>query len=309
MSLSKSLVVHCREESRVTLPYYLGCPVWASPDWVGKVFTPKAKRSDWLRQYSIAFNTVEGNSTFYGLPTEDTVRRWIGETEPGFRFVLKFPRTISHDRQLLAADYETNQFIEVLALLQEGGRLGPSFLQLPPQFSARHFSLLEEYLRKLPSVFPYAVEVRHADFFDAGPNEQRLDELLRELGIDRVLMDTRPLFSLPPTDTFEADSHRKKPRVPLRQTVTGTRPILRLIGRDDPELVDKWCAEWSVVVAKWIRDGRTPYIFTHAPHDLYAPDIARMFHGHVMRQMLEMPNAPAWPAETAPKREQQLKLF
>jgi uncharacterized protein YecE (DUF72 family) len=293
----------------VRLPYFLGCPIWASPDWVGKVFTPTAKRGDWLRQYSAAFNTVEGNSTFYGLPAPEAVRRWIGETQPDFRFALKFPRTISHDRQLLAADYETNQFIDVLAQLQEGGRLGPSFLQLPPQFSARHFSLLEEYLRKLPTVFPYAVEVRHADFFDSGPNEQRLNELLSELSIDRVLMDTRPLFSLPPTDGFEADAQRKKPRVPLRTTVTGTRPLVRIIGRDDPALLEKWCVEWATIVANWIRDGLTPYVFTHAPHDLFAPDIARMFHDHVMRQLPGLSPLSPWPAEQASKREQQLKLF
>jgi len=293
----------------VTLPYYLGCPVWASPDWVGKVFTPDAKRGDWLRQYSTAFNTVEGNSSFYGLPTEETVRRWIGETNPEFRFALKFPRAISHDRQLLGADYETHQFLEVLALLQQGNRLGLSFLQLSPHFSARNFSLLDEYLRKLPPEFPYAVEVRHADFFDGGPNEQRLDDLLRELGIDRVLMDTRPLFSLPPTDAHEVDCQQRKPRVPLRQTVTGTRPMVRIVGRNDPPYVERWCEEWAEVVAGWIRDGLTPFIFTHAPHDLYAPDIARMFHEHLMRRMPETPAAPAWPAETAPKREQQLKLF
>lgn len=293
----------------MTLPYFLGCPVWASPAWVGKVFTPSAKRSEWLRQYSSAFNTVEGNSTFYGLPTLETVRRWIGETSAGFRFALKFPRSISHDRQLLSADYETNQFIEILALLQERDRLGPSFLQLPPQFSARQFSLLEEYLRKLPAVFPYAVEVRHADFFDAGPNEQHLDELLIELGIDRVLMDTRPLFSLPPTDGFEADTQRQKPRVPLRTTVTGTRPFVRIIGRNDPALVEKWCDEWAPIVADWIRDGLTPYVFTHAPHDLFAPDLTRLFHAHLMRELPDLAPLPQWPAEVAPKREQQLKLF
>ncbi len=298
-----------RGEPQVALPYYLGCPVWASPAWVGKVYTPNAKRANWLKQYSAAFNTVEGNSTFYGLPSEDAVRRWIGETPAGFRFALKFPRSISHDHQLLAADFETQQFIEVLALLQERDRLGPALLQLPPQFSARQFSLLEEYLRKLPAVSPYAVEVRHAEFFDSGPNEQRLDELLAELGIDRVLMDTRPLFSLPPTDGFEGDAQRQKPRVPLRTTVTGSRPLVRLIGRNDPLLVERWCDEWAPIVAGWIRDGLTPYVFTHAPHDLFAPDIARLFHERLMRQMPDVAPLPPWPAELAPKQEQQLKLF
>jgi len=50
--------------------YFLGCPIWSNKDWVGELFAPDAKQKDFLQQYASVFNTVEGNTTFYGLPTE-----------------------------------------------------------------------------------------------------------------------------------------------------------------------------------------------------------------------------------------------
>lgn len=82
------------------LPLMLGCPVWGCADWGGQVYPLKTPRSQWLHWYSRTFNTVEGNSTFYALPSVETTRRWASETANGFRFMLKFPRVISHDSEL-----------------------------------------------------------------------------------------------------------------------------------------------------------------------------------------------------------------
>ena len=71
------MTIHHTPTASSVLPYYLGRPVWACPGYVGKVIAPGAKRHEYLHQYSIAFNTVEGNRTFYGLPTLDTARRWV----------------------------------------------------------------------------------------------------------------------------------------------------------------------------------------------------------------------------------------
>ena len=135
------------------LPYFLGCPVWTSPEWKGTVYRAKSPRTQWLKDYSAAFNTVEGNSTFYALPSLDTARRWAAETEPGFRFALKFPQAISHDQRLADAGPETRAFLQILEVLKAGDRLGPSFLQLPPTFDATEFPKLRAYLKALPTDF------------------------------------------------------------------------------------------------------------------------------------------------------------
>lgn len=294
-----------------TLPYHLGCPVWSCGDWVGTLFASGAKKHEYLHQYSMAFNTVEGNSTFYGLPSLDTVRRWCDEALPGFRFALKFPRAISHERQLVDAGAETRAFLSILEILSATDHLGPSFLQLGPSFSAAQLTDLATYLRQLPEEFPFAVEVRHGDFFDRGPHEHALDELLMRLQIDRVLFDSRALFSAPPQDDAEAEAQRRKPKSPLRQTVTGQRPLLRFVGRNEVAAARTWIDEWAPVVARWIGEGLDPYVFVHTPHDQHAPKLARMFHDALSKHLPQLAPLPIWPgASTASvDRQRQRELF
>jgi uncharacterized protein YecE (DUF72 family) len=290
------------------LPYFLGCPVWTSPEWKGTVYRAKSPRSQWLKEYSAAFSTVEGNSTFYALPSLDTARRWAAETEPGFQFALKFPQAISHDRRLTECGPETRAFLQILEILKSGDRLGPSFLQLPPTFDASEFPKLRAYLKSLPTDFSYAVEVRHRDYFDSAGTETTLDRLLSELNIDRVLFDSRPLYSAPPVSEAEKVSQTRKPRSPFRTTVTARRPLVRIVGRDNVEQSLPWLAEWSTIVAGWICNGSQPYVFTHAPNDAFAPELASAFHALLRGHLPSLPELPLWPgrAELSAPRQQTL---
>lgn len=290
---------------------HLGCPVWSCAAWTGHFLTEDARQRDFLPQYSTAFNTVEGNSTFYALPTLDTVRRWALETPADFRFALKFPREISHDKLLLRTERETGKFVEILRILQAANRLGPSFLQLPPTFDGGQFLALENYLRAFVTEdLPLAVEVRHADYFDSGPVERQLDALLNELDIDRVIFDSRPLFSAPPADPAEVESQRRKPRSPLRHTVTGQHPFLRLIGRNDLAATRPWIEEWAPIISDWLRQGRSPFVFTHTPNDFFAPAMARALHQELLKFLPDLPALPAWPHEKrALIRARQRTLF
>lgn len=286
------------------MPYFLGCPVWTWPTWRGSIYPARAPQKKWLHYYSTKFSCVEGNSTFYGIPTPETVTRWAEETVDGFRFALKFPRAISHDKELVAAELETEAFLNLLNILNEHDRLGPTFLQLSPYFAANRFNALQQYLKNLPREFPYAVEVRHPDWFQP-ETEQRLDALLTELEIDRVIFDSRPLFSADPTDEYETKSQQRKPQVPIRKQTTGRFPFVRLIGRNQIELVDPWIEEWTDQVQSWIEEGLKPYVFTHAPDDEFAPQIARRFHDSLSRKLSKLPSLPEWEV-AAPK---QLDLF
>lgn len=286
------------------LPYHLGCPVWACPGWVGTLFG-STDRKKWLGEYSSVFNTVEGNSTFYGLPSPDTVKRWGESVQDGFQFCLKFPRAISHEKRLVECGSETDAFIELLEILDRNDSLGPSFLQLPPTFGGSEFEALADYLRDLPATFPWSVEVRHEDWFDKGQNESALDGLLRELKIDRTLFDSRPLFSRPPTDESERESQRRKPKSPHRTTVTGSRPMLRLVGRNQIDEATPWVEEWAPVIAEWISTGEKPFIFAHAPDDTFAPDFARRIHQE-LHKFIELPELPAGSAEKESARQATL---
>ncbi|TWU57544.1 DUF72 domain-containing protein [Rubripirellula reticaptiva] len=268
------------------LPFFLGCPVWNCPHWAGQIYPPRTPRSDWLNWYTRTFNTVEGNSTFYALPTIETSKRWADEAANGFRFSFKFPRTVSHELALHKTDREAAAFFDCLRPLADADRLGPTFLQLGPSFGPDRFDVLERFLRRLPTEWSWALELRHADWFDESVHERRVDDLLRSMQIDKVLFDSRPLYQSPPDDHIEAVSQTRKPRTPIRQTVTGRSPMLRIVGRNRPAMADAFFDEWAPTVAQWIRDGLCPYVFTHAPDDTRAPELARRF---AARMAIEMP--------------------
>lgn len=283
-------------------PYFLGAPIWACDQWVGSLYS-SANRRRWLGEYSQVFGTVEGNSTFYALPPKETVARWASEAREGFRFALKFPRAVSHDAMLVGAEGTTAEFLELLYILRSADRMGPAFLQLPPNFSGRQLSDLAAYLRKLPSELEYAVEFRHPDFFDEGPVERDADALLAELGIDRVLFDSRALYSAPPTDDAERESQRRKPRSPYRTTVTAARPMVRFIGRNQVGQIAPWIAEWTATVAEWIGQGLTPFVFIHAPADEFALEFAAAFHAALGERVPNLAPLAEFPGRAASRQQ------
>lgn len=268
-------------------PYRIGCPVWGCRHWSGSVYPKGSPSGDGLAWYSRMFPTVEGNSTFYSVPAAESFLKWSEQAASGFRFCFKFPRAISHDRQLVGCEGLLKEWIERLDILANHDRLGPTFLQLGPSFSFAHFPQLAYFLKQLPSQWPWALEVRHRDWFDAGDNESRLDDLLRSLSIDRVIFDSRPLNALEASDASESASQVRKPKVPLRTTVTGRRPMVRLIGRNDVQEVCEYWDEWAQTLCDWIIQGLEPWIFTHAPDDTYAPSLVMDLHTRLQRKLEE----------------------
>lgn len=290
--------------------FRIGCPVWACEHWRGSLYRSNAPRDAWLQQYSSVFSTVECNSTFYALPPIETIRRWARSVAPGFRFSLKVPRQITHDLRLVNATAPLQQFIQATEALLETNTLGPSFLQLPPNFSAAESSALEQLLRSLPRHLPWALEVRHADWFDSGPHERWLTQLLTELSIDWVIFDSRPLYSRPPADDVEAISQTRKPRTPLRRTVTARHPFLRFIGRNQLDDVQPWMDEWTPIIAGWIHQGLQPFVFTHAPDDRFAPEFARRLYQAIAAHVTDLAPLPRFPGEQeAANAARQRSLF
>lgn len=285
---------------------YFGCPIWAFRGWVGNLFPGDAKAKDFLRHYAAVMNAIEANSTFYALPEPDTVSRWRDDTPEAFRFCFKFPRTVSHERRLKDAQADTERFLARLAPL--GPRLGPFFLQMGPSFDRRGFGDLVRYLDALPRTFRYTVELRHPDWFDDGPLERDLRAALLERGVDRVLFDSRPLFSSKVLDATTIAAQGRKPRVPVRTEPVGPTPFVRFIGHNDPRSCSGWLGQWAPVVGEWL-DAGDAYFFTHAPDDTYAPRLARIFVHLLHRARPEIvPPMAEWPGER-PEPEPQLSLL
>ncbi|MBC7923356.1 MAG: DUF72 domain-containing protein, partial [Ferruginibacter sp.] len=166
---------------------FVGCPIWASKDWAGKVYPPGAREKEYLKHYARQFNTIELNTTHYRIPDPDTIEKWKLATAPGFRFCPKIPQVISHDRALVDAEALTQAFCLSVAGL--GERLGVAFLQLPPSFGPANGPILANYLRQFPASIPLAVEFRHPDWFNQPAVWHQTLAMLRDHGVSTVITD------------------------------------------------------------------------------------------------------------------------
>ncbi|MDX1585284.1 MAG: DUF72 domain-containing protein [Balneolaceae bacterium] len=283
--------------------YNIGCTGWSLKEWVGTFFTDDAKQDDYLPQYASVFNAVEGNTTFYNIPNTETVQSWGSKTPDDFKFCFKFHRSITHERQLHNVEDQVLQFLDVFDPIAD--RLGPFHIQLSSGFSPDYFDRLEKLFSYLPTVYSYALEVRHLGFFDHGKVEHRLNRLLKSYSINRVIFDTRKLHAMKSTDSSIVEAQNKKPKVPVRFDTTASRPFVRFVGANDALNNEPYLKEWAIIIADWIKEGLHPYIFTHAPDSKYQPPIARKFH-QLLSELIDMNPMPAWPIE---RQNEQLNLF
>ena len=279
--------------------YYLGCPGWGMKSWVGRLFPPGTKHTDFLARYAEVFNTVEGNTTFYALPTAEIVARWRDQVPDTFRFCFKFPRVITHDKLLVDGAAEVATFIDRVSPL--GDKLGTLFLQLPPRFGPGELARLRGFLAGLPGGFHYAVELRHELFFAGGAEEDEVVDLLRERAIDLVMMDSRGLHSGHSLE--QADVRARKPNLPVVMRATASRPLVRCVPHESFEAGRHFVEPWAQMLARWIGDGKEPYFFMHAPDDTFAPENAYAFHA-MLRAHTDVGELPPWPS-----KPRQLGLF
>lgn len=282
--------------------YHIGCTGWSLKGWVGNFFTDDAKQNDFLKQYSSVFNSVEGNTTFYNIPSKSTVQKWGRTTPDGFKFCFKFHRSITHKKQLHDTGDDILRFLETFDPIAH--RLGPFMIQLPAGFSPKQFSHLEKVVNMLPSSYSYALEVRHPEFYE-GRAEMRLNRLLKSYNIDRIIFDTRKLHSMKSEEPSILQAKRKKPNCPVRFNNTGSRPFIRFVGSNDPVGNESYLKEWAIIVADWIKEGLHPYFFPHSPDKISQPAIARKFH-QLLSDLIDMDPMPAWPKE---RQNEQMNLF
>ncbi len=277
--------------------------MWANRGWVGRYFPSGTKPGSELSPYSTWCSAVEGNTTFYASPPADTVAHWSAQTSEDFRFCFKVPREITHDRRLRNCAELLDRFLDLIAPL--GDRLGPIQLQLPASFEPADLPFLEASIRSLSTQFSWAVEVRHPEFFVGGKSEGSLDDVLRSAGINRVILDSRALFTAVPNTPLEHEAWERKPRLPVRPVATSSQPIVRLIGQRNPDTnLSEW-NQWYPKLAQWADEGLTPHVFTHTPDNLVAPSLARS----VWLAVEQLAKQPLVALPEPIQAERQLDLF
>ncbi|MFI5496552.1 DUF72 domain-containing protein [Actinoplanes sp. NPDC051859] len=275
--------------------------MWSLKSWQGRFLPHPQPAHERLRSYAGWCDAVEGNTTFYATPARETVATWAAQTGPDFRFVVKLPRTITHDRRLTGVDEQLRAFLHAIEPL--GPRAHALWIQLPGSFTPADIPTLAGFLRRLPPSHRYAVEVRHQDFFADPRATGALEDALATVDAEWIPFDTTAFFRTPPTSDAERDAWTKKPRMPRRAVALTDRPIVRYLGRDaTDETVAGW-QPWVRTVAGWLREGRTPTVFIHTPDNADAPELARRFHDEVRALV------PALAPLPQPEPQEPLTLF
>ncbi|HLG13432.1 MAG TPA: DUF72 domain-containing protein [Blastocatellia bacterium] len=166
----------------------LGTCAFTAAGWGGTFYPPGIKSADYLSHYARHFDTVEVDSTFYGVPSAATTRNWYAQTPAGFLFAAKAPQTITHERCMVGCDPELKEFLSAMEPL--GDKLGPLLFQFP-YYSRRAFNsadefikLLAPFVKKLPAGYRFAVEIRNRWWI-----EPKLLDVLRERAIALALID------------------------------------------------------------------------------------------------------------------------
>ncbi|MEU4477562.1 DUF72 domain-containing protein [Micromonospora sp. NPDC023966] len=271
--------------------------MWTHRAWQGRFLAHPLPAHERLRAYAEWCTAVEGNTTFYATPTRETVASWAGQTDPGFRFVPKLPKVVTHERRLTGADAELRAFLDAVEPL--GPRAHALWIQLPGSFGPGDVPVLARFLRGLSTTHRYAVEVRHPAFFTDPGAVRALEDTLARVGAEWIPFDTTAFFRTPPTSDAEREAWLKKPRTPLRIRALTDRPIVRYLGRDDPARTVEGWQPWLDVVTGWLREGRSPTVFVHTPDNADALDLARRFHDQVRARLPEVAPLPE-PAPVAP---------
>jgi uncharacterized protein YecE (DUF72 family) len=254
-----------------------------------------------LCQYSQIFNSVEGNTSFYADPSPSTIQNWLNKVDNAFRFTFKLPQRISHDMALTGIQGELKNWLTLFEPLFE--HTGAFMLQLPKSCSPQYLSRIADFIALWPSDLPLAIEVRHLGFFQKDQHEKAFNQLLIQHQIDRVIMDTRALFSQTPNSDAIIDAQRKKPKVPVNVIATGNRPIVRFVGCSQLTHNREFYAPWLKKLTDWQAQGKTPYVFFHTADNYDSAHLARQF---CQDGQISHPVINAFPAE---KEANQASLF
>jgi uncharacterized protein YecE (DUF72 family) len=169
---------------------WLGTSGYSYRDWVGLVDPRGTRAGQMLALYSRLFPLVELNYTFYRIPTPAMLVRQAEQTAPGFQFLVKVPRSVSHEGEVGGL----KGFREAVTELHWRDRLLGVLCEFPPSF--RHGRAALDRLTvlggELAGLSP-AVEFRHRSWY-----RPEIAAWLGGHGLDLVSVDVPELPGLYP---------------------------------------------------------------------------------------------------------------
>ncbi|MGK9165085.1 DUF72 domain-containing protein [Inquilinus limosus] len=162
------------------VPTYIGTAGWSVPSRHADRFPAEGSQ---LERYAQRLNAAEINTSFYRPHRRETYERWAAWVPAGFRFAVKLPRSVTHERRLKDCGDLIDRFASEVEGL--GPKLGVLLVQLPPSlaFEAEAAEAFFADLRRRIDA-PVACEPRHASWFG-----REVEDLLAALRVARVAAD------------------------------------------------------------------------------------------------------------------------
>lgn len=176
--------------------HYIGCSGWSYLGWKGTFYPNDIENKDYLSYYSKFIKFVEVDSTYYNIPSRFVVKAWNNKTPSDFRFTLKFPKIITHEKKLEDISKPMSLFLSAIEPLIDKTLM--LLIQLPPYLTEKKgFDHLMKMVTKLDNRFRYALEVREASWFN-----ENVYKFLKENNISLV-WSIRDELKTPPIITTD----------------------------------------------------------------------------------------------------------
>lgn len=158
----------------------IGTAGWSIPRQVADAFPREGSA---LERYATRFSAAEINSSFYRPHRPTTWQRWRDSVPDGFRFSVKLPKAITHERKLAACHAPLDEFVTQVGELDE--KLAVVLVQLPPKLGFEE-PVADSFFEALGERCPaeLACEPRHVSWFT-----DEASALLEKHRVSRVAAD------------------------------------------------------------------------------------------------------------------------
>ncbi|RYF86453.1 MAG: DUF72 domain-containing protein [Chitinophagaceae bacterium] len=140
---------------------HVGTSGWSYKHWKDVFYPPKLAATKWLPFYTTVFHTTEINGSFYRLPSEDTVKKWVETVPDDFVFCPKMSRYLTHMKKLREPEEPLERFFSIFEYMKQ--KMGPILIQLPEMLRF-NYEIAEAFYRLLKfqyKAYEFVMEVRH----------------------------------------------------------------------------------------------------------------------------------------------------
>jgi uncharacterized protein YecE (DUF72 family) len=255
----------------------LGTSGWSFADWVGPFYPPGMASGRFLPYYASHFHAVEVNATYYRMPSFRMMEQIEKKTPPGFHFVVKLHRPMTHEGSRDPSLYR--EFLDVLRPLQAAGKYDGLLAQFPWGFKRTPENVAHvEAVRALLPEEPLFVEFRNDSWI--GPD---LEPWLGRQRLGYCAVDEPQLPGLVPPVTMltTEDAYVRLHGRNARSWWSGDRST-----RYDYNYSEEELREWLHRIAELADKARRTYLFFNNCHAGQAARNAKLMQELLRQQRL-----------------------